>query len=165
MPYSKLATLFTLLETASALLEELEGVSDRQLARLAGVFTRMPAEDREPILAILEREVELRLLARERGATVSGFDIVRPNPNARLYIRVFGRQPVYHSRDELMRATLRAARMMLHTPERMHDDWEAATLEAFRALTPAERAAIKSHNQEMLSLLERFEGETKAKAG
>jgi len=54
---------------------------------------------------------------------------------------------------------------MLHTPEGMHDDWEAATLDAFRALGPAERAAIRRHNEEMLSLLERFEGETKAKAG
>src|SRR5438034_10002733 len=79
-----LETLRTLLESASRLLGEF--ADDPLLARLTKVFAQMPAADREPIVAMLEREVQARVTA----GTVSGLTglSLRPNPSARLYTRI-----------------------------------------------------------------------------
>ena len=111
----------------------------------------------------VEREVEMRNIARRSRDSVSGFEVSRPNPNARLYVRAFGETPTHFSRDDVMRATLRAARVMLVAPP-PHSDWQEATLDAFRALTPAERAALAAHNREMLALIERVEVESQKSA-
>jgi len=160
----KLETLKALLDAAAALVAGMSGTPDPLFARLVHVFAGMPAEDRGPILAVLEREVERRLRAQEPSETLTGFHIVRPNPNAQLYICGFGPPPIYHNRDAVMRATLRAARLLLLSPRDSHDEWVAATLEAFAVLAPEERTALAQHNRDMLGLLERFERQATAKA-
>jgi hypothetical protein len=164
MPANKLTTLAALLLTASSLVEDLTNLSDPLLGRLARVFARMPAEDREPILTVLEREIEMRLLTRSGDPTLTGYELIRPNPAARLYVRSFGSEAPYLDRDLIMRAALRVARMILLAPASELPEWEAATVEAFRSLSPMERAAISRHHREMLALLERTEPQTPAKA-
>src|SRR5262245_42776307 len=96
-----IATLGAMLESASTIANDLAagGLFDR----LQQVFTRMPAEDREAILRVLEREVELRCFSRGTGDTATGYE-TRPNPNARLYLRVLTDQepPQVLDRDELV---------------------------------------------------------------
>lgn len=159
----KITTLQALLKTARGIAEDLSAAADALLVRWNEVFQRMPPEDRRPVLEIVEREVGLRLIERS-GSSISGFTIVKANPNARLYVRAFGPQRPYHDRDDIMRATLRAARMMLILPPEFHDAWEEATLDAFRALSPEEREAVARHNREILALLERTQ-QTTAKTG
>ena len=158
-----LETLSALLRAASAIVEQVSILSDALLERMARLFSRMPPEDREPILAILEREVEQRLLARSPAGPDGDFAPGRPNPNARLYTRISGPRPVHETR-ELMPGGVRAARMMLLERARLDKEWEPATLEAFRVLPADERAAIMQHNREMLALLQRIETEGAAKA-
>jgi len=155
----KLDTLRVLLDTASTLVDEIATNREPLLERWVSAFLRMPAEDRETILGVVEREVELRNVSRESRDTVSGFQISRPSPNARLYARAFGEPAAYSTSDEVMRATLRAARIILVAPP-PRGDWEVATLQAFRALSAEERVALAAHNREMLILLERIDRET-----
>ena len=163
MTVTDLETLSALLRAAATVVDQVSILSDALLERVARLFSRMPPEDREPILAILEREVEQRLLARSPNGADGGFALGRPNPNARLYTRVSGPRPVHETR-ELMSGGVRAARMMLLERARLDEEWEPATLEAFRALPADERAAIMRHNREMLALLERIETDGAAKA-
>ena len=164
MSANKLRTLSALIEAASAVADEMATLSDSMLGRLTRLFARMPAEDREPILALLEHEVNLRLYSRTADQTLSGFEIGPPNPHTRIYARVFGRQVPFENRDMLMRGVLRALRMMVQVPPDIREAWEETTLEAFRELEPAERALIARVNREMLALLERVERERGAKA-
>src|SRR5437867_6957209 len=122
-----LDTLSALLRAASAVVDQVSVLSDSLLERMARMFSRMPAEDREPILAILEREVDQRLAVR---APAGEFALGSPNPNARIYTRVSGPRPVHETR-ELMPGSVRAARMMLLERARLDTEWATATLEAF----------------------------------
>ncbi len=165
MATTKLETLTVLLRAASAIVDDLAVVADPFLGRLTGVFARMPAEDRAPILEVLEREVSIRLLARSSNQLLSGFELGPPDPNARLYARVFARQPPYETRDQLMVAVLRGIRMMLDVPARTRAQWEHATFEAFRKLNPTERDAIAQINRDMLAMLERAGSTDDVRAG
>jgi hypothetical protein len=155
-----LETLRALLQTASRTTTSLASMQEPLMLRWTRVFTRMPAADREIVVRALEHEVDLRLLTRSRDAIV-GIDELRPNPKARLYIRVMGGRDDLPdlTRDEIMRATLRAARIMSTAHAPRADVFEEATLDAFRALSPAERAAIGAHNRQMLALLDQAERE------
>src|SRR5207247_6850092 len=85
-----LETLRTLLASASRLLGEF--TDDPLLARLTKVFAQMPAADREPIVALLEREVQARVTA---GAVrdLTGLSL-RPTPRAPLYTRILAADPL-----------------------------------------------------------------------
>lgn len=151
-------TLQALLSGALRAVGELE--ADPLFHRLLRVFSRMPSEDREVLLGVLEREVNLRLLgAQASEGPLSGLDMPRPNPNARLYVRtVEGESGApYLSREELMHATLRAARAMHQTLGSTPDDstWESAFVDALAQLDDAERAAVSWTNRRMLALLDR----------
>jgi hypothetical protein len=150
-----LETLKALLDTAARTAGSLGSLQEPLMLRWIKVLARMPAEDRELVVRALEHEVDLRLLTRSRDAIV-GIEGLRPNPKARVYIRVMGGGDDLPdlTRDEIMRATLRAARIMSTAMAPQSDVFEEATLDAFRALTPAERAAIGAHNRQMLALLE-----------
>jgi hypothetical protein len=63
-PTDTLATLQDLLAAAARIANDLS--QETLLPRLLDVFARMPAEDRETIVQILEREVDLRNLAKMR---------------------------------------------------------------------------------------------------
>src|SRR5438552_8781951 len=146
MASSKLETLTALLRAASTIVDDLLALSEGVLTRATRVFARMPPEDREPILEILEREVTLRLMARSAEETLSGFALGPPNPHARIYARIFAKQQPHETPDMLMLAVMRGIRMMLAMPPGTRAEWDAATLATFRQLDPAERAAIAGVN-------------------
>jgi hypothetical protein len=160
----KLRTLSAILQTATTLTNQLGSLSDALVQRLVRVFARMPAEDRAPILAVLEREVAMRLLTRNGDPTLTGYAIVRANPAARLYVGAYRTEPKVMKRDQIMRATLRMARLILLAPENEHGVWGAATLQAFHALDTAERAALTRHLRDVLALLEGSDAEATARA-
>jgi hypothetical protein len=164
-PTDRLETLRALVQAAGRVATTLQG--DGHFARLAHVFTRMPPEDREVVLSVLEREVELRALSRERRtASLTGFDVTRPNPAARLYVRVCEaeQEAPYMSRQELMLAVLRSARGMHATfvldP---HGEWQDAFLDALRLLTAEERATVRWTNAQMLTLVDRVDAELRGR--
>lgn len=157
-----LETLRALVRAATETVSALAALSDPLVVRWNQLFGRMPAEDREAIVRAVEHEVDLRLLTMAQGTPIIGMRGMRPNPKARLYVRLIGGRDDLPdlTRDELMRATLRAARIMatVHAPPAA--TFEEATLDAFRVLTPAERGAVRAHNEHMLALLEQAERES-----
>lgn len=76
--------LHTLLGVAQQLVSEL--LTDPLLPRLLHAFMMLPPADREPILAILEKDAAWRRIV-EQTESATGID-VRPNPNASLYLHV-----------------------------------------------------------------------------
>src|SRR5688572_10295493 len=91
-PTDTLSTLQDVLAAATRIAQDLSG--DRLFPRLVDVFARMPAQDRETILMVLEREVDQRMLTKEAPtAALSGLNVTKPNPNARLYLRLADNEP------------------------------------------------------------------------
>jgi len=162
-PEEPLETLRTLLRSAERLTRDL--AADPLLPRLLRVFASMPADDRETILGVLEREVGTRRLTRSMEA-VTGV-AVRPNPNARLYVRAVGPHATAARADHeaMVLATLGGARSMqlLLGPE-LEARWAAAVREAFTMLGPEERAQVAHVLREMLRLLAECDGAAAARA-
>ena len=148
----ELDTLRTLLRTARWLTAQI--ADEPGVRRLLDIFFRIPREDRQQILDILEREVELQLASRGPGLTTASHGLV-VNRRARLYVRVHERaaEPPALPRDLLIVSTMRAARIIALSPEE-HHGWTDATLEAFRMLDASERAAVARMSREVLTLLE-----------
>src|SRR5262249_42124986 len=101
---SRVQVLRSLLTVARELVGGRQG--NPQFVRLVNLFARMPEGDRDIILGALEREVQTRLLSQEVADTLTKIDL-RPNPNARIYLRVVG--PEDRSDDVEMLAFMRAA--------------------------------------------------------
>jgi hypothetical protein len=158
-----LETLRAILAAAVGLLaEQGEWEADPLRLRWDRAFSRMPAGDRETVVAAVEREVELRALTAADGEPIVGLSGLRANPNARLYFRVFdGDLPNLH-RDEIMLSTLRAARMLSRPDAPEPEVFGEAVRAAFRALAPGERAALARHNRDMLHLLAECDVEASA---
>lgn len=162
-PLDTLTTLQNVVASAARLAHDL--LRDPLLPRLLDVFGRMPAEDRETVLAVLDREVDLRNLARENpGGVLAGTHVIRPNPNARLYLRMVDNDPPTSSSAEaVMRGTIHATRV-IHQAFEGSDDvrrtWEPAIREGLRRLDPAERAALRQAHQRMLDLVDEVAGES-----
>ena len=76
--------LRNLLELASKLADDLMG--EPLLPRLLRAFLLLPPADREPILAVLEKDATWRRIV-EQTVSATGID-ARPNPNASLYLHV-----------------------------------------------------------------------------
>ena len=152
-PAETIATLGAMLESASTIANDLAagGLFDR----LQQVFTRMPAEDREVILRVLEREVEFRCFSRGTGDTATGYE-TRPNPNARLYLRVLTDQepPPTMDRDELVVANYRGLRVLRYVLGPLHDLWLETIRDAVALLEPEERAAARQILTEGLAAID-----------
>ena len=157
---SGLHALRDVLETAQMLVADLETTTDPLGARLTQLFARMPAADREPILGILERELERRLIAESVADSITGIRL-RPNPHARVYLRVIDQEPELN-RAEMMRGTVRAMSMYHKAFTIIRQDWDATALEALRALDPAARADVGRFARELAVLVERCESEPEA---
>jgi hypothetical protein len=137
--------------------------SDPLLLRLLDVYARTPGQDREVIVGVLEREVTLRRLsdanARSSLSGVNpGITVTRPNPNARLYVRVLEPSVAapYLSREEMMHATLRVARatyLTLTTTAR-DGNWQPGIRDALARLSPEELAAVDWVNRNMRELID-----------
>jgi hypothetical protein len=153
-----LATLRMLLASAGDVVEQLLG--HPLFPRLVQVFERMPAEDREVIVAVLEREVAARLGEQESkpfGADRSA----RPNPRARLYLHVYESPDAQPDplRADLILATMRAARLITSVGGRLPAESSDAVLAAFRELTPEQHDALVAFHNEVLELLARSRDE------
>ena len=131
-------------------------IADPLLDRLVAVFRKLPEEDREVIVGILEREAESRQVGDATAGT-TGL-MLRPNPGARLYVRVIAPEPVTEQ-DKIIVASARAIRMLHKVIEPIHDRWRMAMLETFRGLEPEERAAVVRFNRDMLAMVEEVERE------
>jgi transposase len=161
----RLESLRALLDAALEAVSRLQG--DDLLPRLLNVFTKMPPEDRDVILLVLEREVALRTIRKDADVEpLSGMRLGGPNPHARLYVRVvegtdFDSKP-YMTREEVMHAIIRAARMIRAHYFATHDDeptWVEPIVTALQQLEPGEREAVAWMNRGLLELLERAERE------
>lgn len=152
---SRLETLRAMLDAATTILSDV-AASDSLFPRLWGVFGRMPAEDREAILGIVEREVDARLLAMAVADAMTGIRL-RPNPGARLYLRVVDGEP-HLNRDEMVRGTVRAMRMYHRLADSVHAEWEATAREAIRALAPDERAGVAAFCRRLCELVDDGDG-------
>jgi hypothetical protein len=137
--------------------------SDPLLLRLLEVYAQTPAQDREVIVGVLEREVTLRRLsgANARSAPSGanpGITVARPNPNARLYVRVLEPSVAapYLSREEMMRTTLRMARAtyLTVTTTACEGNWQPGIRDALARLSPEELAAVDWVNRNMRELID-----------
>jgi hypothetical protein len=159
-PADPLATLQNVLASAAQIAQDL--ASDAIMPRVLDVFARMPSEDRETIVAVLEREVDLRNLGRAAPSPpLSGVSLTRPNPNARIYLRVTDSEPPpYVTPEEIAQAVMRAARVMhraLSRNPRLADDWEPAMVRALALIEPAERESVRWYHRRILALLDAAE--------
>ena len=142
-----LDTLRALLDSASRLLGEV--AADPLLARLTKVFALMPAADREPIVAILEREVQARAAAGAAG-DLTGLSL-RPNPGARLYTRIIGDDPRPNPERAVLQA-LRAIQITHNAVAPMDSEWKAIARNALSRGSAAERASVERFARELLGL-------------
>ncbi len=140
-------TLEDVLRTAVGLVREIG--SDPLVGRLLAAFRALPVEDREVIVGVLEREARSREMARTTAESLTGL-VLRPNPNARLYVRVMDQEPVPDRRRAVV-AAVRAMRLMHNGP--LQGDWETEATAALRELEPDERASIEAFNRRMLELI------------
>jgi len=140
-------TLEDVLRTAVGLVREIG--SDPLVGRLLAAFRALPVEDREVIVGVLEREARSREMARTTAESLTGL-VLRPNPNARLYVRVMDQEPVPDRRRAVV-AAVRAMRLMHNGP--LQGDWETEATAALRELEPDERASIEAFNRRMLALI------------
>jgi hypothetical protein len=147
------AVLDTLLESVTALTDDL--AADGLFDRLQRVFSQMPPGDRETILRVLEREVECRCFSCGTGDIATGYE-TRPNPNARLYLRVVTDEgpPPLMDHDELVVANYRGLRVLRYVLGPLHTVWKAAMAEAVSLLEAEERAAVRQALSEGLALVE-----------
>jgi len=154
-PIGPLGTLRYVVASAARLAKDL--VADPLFGRLLDVFTRMPMEDRETILNVIEREVDLRNMSIEgREGPLAGINPTKVNPNARLYFRVSeGEPPPYVPPAEIAQAMIRAAKVMHRAFQRTPDLealWEPAVVEGLRRLEPAERESLRRLQRRLLEL-------------
>jgi len=158
---ASIETVRTLLKAASDIVADLARSPDALALRWRRILERMPGEDREIVAGLLEREVDLRLLIREDELRIMGVNGLRPNPAARIYIRLLGCGPDVPdlTRDEIIRSVVRAARVLASVHTQRPDVFERGTLDAFRVLSADERTAIRRMNSEILALLDRADSE------
>jgi hypothetical protein len=156
-PIGPLGTLRYVVASAARLANDL--AADPLFGRLVDVFTRIPMEDRETILNVIEREVDLRNMSIEgHEGPLAGINPTKLNPNARLYFRVSeGDPPAFVPPEEIAQAMIRAARVM-HRAFQRRDDlatvWEPAALEGLRRLEPAERETLRRLQRRLLELVD-----------
>jgi hypothetical protein len=155
-----LGTLRHVLASAAKIAQELAG--EPLLSRLLDVFSRMPVEDREVVIKVLEREVDLRNLTRESpSGPLSGLSVTKPNPNSRLYLRVTDNDPVPYVRpDEIVHSIMRVAGIMHRAVARGTDltaVWEPAMVSGLRLIGAKERETLRWYHRKMLELMDHAE--------
>jgi len=126
---------------------------DPLVGRLLATFRNMPMEDREPIVAILEREVTGRLLSRATEKPVG--QSTHLNPNARLYVRSHSTNldKRHFDYDEMVIADVRAMRiaMMIRYVPEIYEAWKAAIREAMDHVDEPIRAVAEELLHDVLA--------------
>ncbi len=156
-PNDPLTTLQHVLASAAQIARDLAG--DVLLPRLLDAFARMPADDREGIINVLEREVDLVNLSKSApSGSLSGIQLTKLNPNARLYLRITDSDPApYIAPEELVQAVIRAARLMHRAIGRRPDQvesWETAIVQGLVMIEPEERETLRWYHRRILELLD-----------
>jgi hypothetical protein len=151
-----LPTLAALLQDAAHRVDDILG--DPLLVRLLTIFGKVPVNDREVLVGLLEREVQAKVLTDATAGTMTGLTL-RPNPNARLYVRVVETEPA-HENEKIILASMRAMRLVGQVVAPMRDRWRAATLESLSRLEPDERTDIANFCRDVLALAAEVERKT-----
>ena len=94
---------------------------------------------------------------------------LRPNPNARLYLRIVEKTPEslpFFDRDQMVHATLRGVQIMrlLLTPE-FFDEWRAANAEAYAQIDGEARDVVRRIVGEALAALDAADAAAKGPRG
>jgi len=118
---------------------------------LLAVFAKVPTVDREVLVGLLEREVQAKELTDATAGAMTGLSL-RPNPHARLYVRVIEAEPAQEN-EKIILASTRAMRMVSQVVGPIRDRWRGATLESLRRLDPDERKAVATFCEEVLDLV------------
>jgi hypothetical protein len=150
---NRLAALKTTLDAARGLVRNLQ--ENELFGRLLDAFMRMPEADRATVIGALEREVQTRVLSQEVGDTLTKIAL-RPNPNARLYLRVV--EPDTEDAVETT-AFLRAAYSVQRGIDALDPTWRAMIAAALRQMDPAARARIDQFNRAMRTVLDETDAE------
>lgn len=162
-----LEVLRSLLTTASSILDRLP--DDPLMRRWVEVFEAMPEQDREAVLAIVERDVAFRRHSLGGDDGLLAFRTTGPNPNARLYMRVYGQDDTpFLPFDELVHATIYGARLThrsLTANPPAAPDWRDAQLAAFSALTSEELDSAIFTCRLVLELAEQVRGKARDRDG
>jgi hypothetical protein len=145
----RIDVLKSLLDAAHGVLDEIQG--DRLFGRLVKVFARMPEGDRAIVIGALERELDTRLLSQEVADSLTRIEL-RPNPNARIYLRVV--EPDDKSEDVEKLAFLRAVYAIQRGIDALDPHWREMIVQAFRQMDPAARAQIERFNRAIQELLD-----------
>jgi hypothetical protein len=161
-PTDTIATLQNVLASAARIAQDLAG--DPLVPRLLDIFARMPVEDRDVIVNVLDREVDLRSMTKAApNGSLSGLNVTKPNPNARLYFRLTDSDALPHvAPEEVVQAVIRAARVVHRAAQRgtdLHQRWGAPIVEGLRRIAPDERATLRQYHHTLLALLEEAERE------
>jgi hypothetical protein len=152
-----LTNLSTVLKSVDVLVREY--LDEPLRRRLLTVFDRMPAEDRDAIVGVLEREVTARLAAHGPNTSRTGVR-THVNAHAQLYLRSYDQMPKDGENtpqyERIVQASLRnVAYMQIALAPEMHEVWRAATVDAYGRLDDEQRAAAAAMLRESLELLER----------
>jgi hypothetical protein len=159
-PTDTITTLQHVLASAARIAQDL--ADDPLLPRVLDVFSRMPQEDREIIVNVIDREVDLRNMTKGAShASLSGLSVTKPNPHARLYFRVTETEPLPHiSPQEIVQAVMRAARVVHRAAQRgtdLYQVWGPAITDGLRRIDPEERTTLRWYHRTMLELLDEAE--------
>jgi hypothetical protein len=147
-PPDRFEVLRSLIDAGARLAHELS--DDPRLERLLTVFARIPEGDRDAILAVLEREVQRRVVSQDIAENFLQVEL-RPNPNAQLYFRVI--EPERKNEVEML-VFLRGLYNIQRGIDTLGAEWRAPILTALRQMDPAERAKIDAFNAAMRAVLD-----------
>lgn len=150
-----LPTLAALLQNAADRVDHL--LNEPLLVRLLTIFAKVPADDRETLVALLEREVQAKLLTDATAGSMTGLTL-RFNPNARLYVRVVDPEPAQEN-EKIILASMRAMRLVSQVVAPMRERWKTATLESLRRIDQGERDAVATFCRDVLVLVDEAESE------
>jgi hypothetical protein len=147
-----------LLNAASKVANSLAG--DPQVERILTVFNKFPKADRETLLNVLQREANYKAVESTVGG-ITGLGL-RPNPNAKFYVRVIDEEKVVSlaekeppaDHDRIVLTSMRAMRTVISAIAPIYSRWKRATQDALAALSPEERGTIAKLARDVLTMVE-----------
>ena len=143
--------LEAVLASARGLVDEL--LRDPLLTRLLAAFSALPADDRETILGVIERDATWRRIIDETAGPTG--ITVRPNPHASLYVHVTAEpQPSARDIDVIRLGIARFIPLLpLFFQPGVHEQWTRSTRELVRDAPPEVRSIGARLAREVLALL------------
>ena len=145
----RLESLRSALEVAGRLAHTLN--ENELLMRLMNLFARMPEGDRETIVGVLEREVQTRVVSQAVADDLTKIAL-RPNPNARLYLRVIDPQGAADEPDML--AFLRALWSVHRSITTLDSAWRNMITMAIRQMDQDARDRLLEFNQAVRAMID-----------